>query len=85
MDDEENRKHQAIRTKLIEELVDYFDDKSMDEITAAVDCEMKLKSNKSAELSLLRKKVLKRIRTVESTEEKQDQIHIDMRKEILGE
>lgn len=83
MNDKENQKRQEIRTQLITELIDYFDDKNMDEITDAVDREMKLKSNKDVEISVLRKKVVKRIKNIESSKETVDQIRIDMRKEVL--
>lgn len=87
MDDETNRKRQEIRIKLIEELIDYFEDMDIDKITEVVDHEMKLKSNKDVDISVIRKKVVKRIKNIKipKKEENYDQIRIDMRKDILGE
>lgn len=85
MDDKENLKKMEVRTELIEELIDYFEDKGIDEIIEAVDYEIRLKVNTAAGLSTLRKKVIKRIKNEKSSKKTQDQIRVDMRRDILGE
>lgn len=85
MDDKNNQEKLRIRTQLMEELTDFFEDMSIDEIMEAVDYELKLKVNGDVDISTLRKRVIKHIKKLHNPEEKQQsKIRIDMRNEILG-
>lgn len=87
MEDEKTKEFEKNKNRLIQEMVDYMDGYSLGTITSAVTKEMNLKGNKEATLSELRKKVMKRLMKMEEVKEEEkglDQIHIEMRKEIIN-